>query len=211
MKSFLKIAAVALLASASATAANAATQFVGGYTTNSEATGLVINTVQNTSVLDFTLNQGQSKFYNNLFTIWTDEGAINDDDYVTEAFKVSFNFTQPLPGFGGDATGGTSGFTTGLFGRIQGGKLVWDNGGVFTLNYGSGGSGILTVQLTDALFNKGIFWGTTPGEKHGGYVDATFTLTQSAVPEPATWAMMITGFGLVGAAMRRRQRAVVTA
>ena len=28
-----------------------------------------------------------------------------------------------------------------------------------------------------------------------------------AVPEPATWAMMIGGFGLVGAAMRRRAAA----
>lgn len=30
------------------------------------------------------------------------------------------------------------------------------------------------------------------------------TLTTSAVPEPTTWAMMIAGFGLVGAGMRRR-------
>lgn len=30
--------------------------------------------------------------------------------------------------------------------------------------------------------------------------------TQGAVPEPSTWAMMIGGFGLVGAAMRRRRR-----
>ena len=27
----------------------------------------------------------------------------------------------------------------------------------------------------------------------------------SAVPEPATWAMMITGFGLAGVAIRRRR------
>jgi len=27
-----------------------------------------------------------------------------------------------------------------------------------------------------------------------------------AVPEPATWAMMLLGFGAVGFAMRRRQR-----
>jgi hypothetical protein len=26
-----------------------------------------------------------------------------------------------------------------------------------------------------------------------------------SVPEPATWAMMITGFGLIGAAMRRKR------
>lgn len=33
----------------------------------------------------------------------------------------------------------------------------------------------------------------------------------NAVPEPATWAMMIGGFGLVGAAMRRRQRVAYAA
>ena len=32
--------------------------------------------------------------------------------------------------------------------------------------------------------------------------------TNGAVPEPATWAMMILGFGLIGAAMRRRQAKV---
>ncbi len=31
-----------------------------------------------------------------------------------------------------------------------------------------------------------------------------------AVPEPAAWALMITGFGLAGVAMRRRSRAAVT-
>lgn len=34
------------------------------------------------------------------------------------------------------------------------------------------------------------------------------SLAISAVPEPATWAMMIAGFGFVGAAMRRRKTAV---
>ena len=28
----------------------------------------------------------------------------------------------------------------------------------------------------------------------------------AAVPEPATWAMMIVGFGLAGSAIRRRER-----
>lgn len=34
--------------------------------------------------------------------------------------------------------------------------------------------------------------------------------TLAAVPEPATWAMMIVGFGLVGGAMRQRSRTKVT-
>lgn len=33
----------------------------------------------------------------------------------------------------------------------------------------------------------------------------------SAVPEPATWAMMITGFGLIGGAMRRRRSTIASA
>lgn len=34
-------------------------------------------------------------------------------------------------------------------------------------------------------------------------------LINSAVPEPATWATMLLGFGLIGGAMRRRQKAQV--
>lgn len=36
------------------------------------------------------------------------------------------------------------------------------------------------------------------------------TLSGSAVPEPDTWAMMLVGFGAVGAAMRRRRRNLVS-
>ena len=38
--------------------------------------------------------------------------------------------------------------------------------------------------------------------------DVSVTAATAAVPEPATWGLMIAGFGLVGAAMRRRQTAV---
>jgi len=39
------------------------------------------------------------------------------------------------------------------------------------------------------------------GEWHGG-----ITVVNAAVPEPATWAMMLLGFGAVGMAMRRGRR-----
>jgi hypothetical protein len=45
-----------------------------------------------------------------------------------------------------------------------------------------------------------------------GGINATVTLDSvAAVPEPATWALMILGFGAVAGAMRRRsaQRATV--
>ena len=37
---------------------------------------------------------------------------------------------------------------------------------------------------------------------------STFSYTTGAVPEPASWALMIAGFGLVGSAMRRRKPSV---
>lgn len=43
--------------------------------------------------------------------------------------------------------------------------------------------------------------GALGGDNIGPVID---NLSISAVPEPATWAMMIGGFGLVGGAMRRR-------
>jgi hypothetical protein len=44
----------------------------------------------------------------------------------------------------------------------------------------------------------------------GGYVD-NIKLETGAVPEPATWAMMIMGFASIGAALRRRRAAVAFA
>jgi hypothetical protein len=40
---------------------------------------------------------------------------------------------------------------------------------------------------------------------------ALFDASLLGVPEPASWAMLIAGFGLTGAAMRRRRRATVAA
>jgi hypothetical protein len=42
------------------------------------------------------------------------------------------------------------------------------------------------------------------GQAQFGWDDVTL----NAVPEPATWSLLVTGFGLVGAAVRRRQAAV---
>lgn len=47
-----------------------------------------------------------------------------------------------------------------------------------------------------------LFQGT-PGTENGSF-GAALSFTPSAVPEPATWAMMLLGFGAVGFAMRRK-------
>lgn len=54
-----------------------------------------------------------------------------------------------------------------------------------------------------------MFKATGASDSYGGYLD-NITIS-SAVPEPATWAMMITGFGLAGSAIRRRRVALLAA
>jgi hypothetical protein len=61
---------------------------------------------------------------------------------------------------------------------------------------------VATSGHTDILFNNG----TAPrsdgtGDNYAGLDNVRLT----AVPEPATWAMMIAGFGFSGAALRRRR------
>jgi hypothetical protein len=72
-----------------------------------------------------------------------------------------------------------------------------------------------TVQLVFETGSSGAFLGKTFGIGLAGTgkgaafdnvrLDAT-PLQVSAVPEPATWAMMITGFGAAGAMVRTRRR-----
>jgi hypothetical protein len=54
-----------------------------------------------------------------------------------------------------------------------------------------------------------------PGSNNRGLDNITYTLSDivvaPAVPEPASWAMLIAGFGLVGAVMRRQVRRSETA
>ncbi len=51
-----------------------------------------------------------------------------------------------------------------------------------------------------------VRFATTSADKIGPLLDNVL-VTQGAIPEPATWAMLIAGFGMVGVAARRRTRA----
>jgi hypothetical protein len=63
--------------------------------------------------------------------------------------------------------------------------------------------GFLLTTLDPLGFNSGTAFGAALEP----YSQAGWSLS-AAVPEPANWALMITGFGLVGSALRRRRVAV---
>jgi hypothetical protein len=68
-------------------------------------------------------------------------------------------------------------------------------------------SGSFAVELF-AGEEFGFYVNGTDGVLGRGQISFGLESTKPIVPEPATWAMMIAGFGLVGAAMRRRKVAL---
>jgi len=86
-------------------------------------------------------------------------------------------------------------FTLGLDCRGRGVTCDFSNTGAFSF-------GDLPTGLSYASDSGVLFSGLTPPDTDPG------TGTGGAVPEPATWAMMLGGFGLVGGAARRRKNSL---
>jgi hypothetical protein len=70
-------------------------------------------------------------------------------------------------------------------------------------NYFGGDFGVPLNSTT----RRGSYFGFEDLDGGGdfNYQDLQFALRLGAIPEPATWAMMILGFGMIGGAMRRRR------
>jgi len=77
------------------------------------------------------------------------------------------------------------------------------------LSFAVGADGILLLQFYDSFDDSSV---APDGLWTQGTLTFTYTSTATpGVPEPATWAMLIGGFALVGASMRRRATTVAYA
>lgn len=141
-------------------------------------------------------------------------------DGVNNPNKVEFDTTNALAGsftsffnFFSDgtnlgvfsATSATNPASTiSLLQLFTGGTMTMAGSTLVASNSGSGGTGSLTSGLTPNTWYTFQYSGTLAT---AGNVSGPASLyAVAAVPEPATWGLMLLGFGGMGLALRRRRR-----
>jgi len=172
------------------------------------AADFVVDSAANSSSGGTGLNTGLTYSAGDLFTV----SAALDDLWSAGALPRWSNadgLTGPLFATGTDESGAAAGTQIGAsFGTwSQGGlsapygSLVGRLGGVYQL-LGTNFSGPAWASGTLELF----YWDSNNFDNSGR---VTAHIATTAVPEPASWALMLGGFGMVGGALRSRRKLAV--
>ncbi len=156
----------------------------------------------------FTYNVGD--IVNLSFQISGNQRGAADDQWFGGFYNENNAFYGNAPTINGSSFSGSS--PCGAF-----------SGGAFSTRLGTTGTGSncltpsaspwTTYNIGFQASNSGAFrliFGdqSVGGDNQGALLD-NISLSIAAVPEPATWAMMILGFGFIGASLRRRKAASV--
>ena len=129
-------------------------------------------------------------------------GTYGDDAVITQgAFSEMFNFLTPV---GYNLTNATIS-TSALGGNDINFTSVLLNGMAFTLSP----SGVFEFgTMNNFSLLPGANNTITVNGTNTGNTAFSGTLVFAAVPEPATWGMMLLGFGVMGVSLRRRRRSL---
>lgn len=116
---------------------------------------------------------------------------------------ATFTFTNPTRAFGFYTTGVQTTFTAAIVvSLIDGSQSTFS----LPLNV-NGGVSYFGLVDTTAFTSVSIVNTSQTGQSDAWGID-NISYNTSLVPEPATWGLMLMGFGLVGATMRRRKPTV---
>lgn len=115
-------------------------------------------------------------------------------------FDDTFEFTIPQNGFGSGSI--STSFSNSSTNKLNITNLII-NGTPYAITTEAGGQSrsVTGIPITAFALNTIRVIGTASGS---GIYSGTATFTASAIPEPATWALLAGGFSILGAAMRRR-------
>jgi hypothetical protein len=226
MRTIIKIASVAALATATLSSANAAVyvfNYAGNNNSNSYGTpgNSITSTASNGSTSVSVTATAWSTIAGNTIASWLgnypeglgvknsqfDQNSVDNFqglDYVLLQFSRPVSLTSAFltaksyPVFGQPIKDADTVFSYGNTTATSAGSIVSSVPGSHTV--------LGTLRTVATAGETGKFWAIAASG-----TDRTFDafkigqITVSAVPEPATWAMMILGMGAVGMAMRSRR------
>ena len=198
-------ALVALTLSGLASGASAAAL---GITQNANIAGGMAGFGPSSVAMDWDVNGAPGSASGNIAIMnWINgTGFAGSDLAVNGAENVTLNFAIPVSKIG-------FAISTGL------GILISEinhNGAVFNLTTNTGDTGTLTlvdsgngyaawVEISSATPFTLLTFFEPSDDIYDQYWGDVVSSVGGAVPEPATWALMITGFGLTGSMLRRRR------
>ncbi len=199
------IATAMLLMAAPALATNAVTSFTGGtgygFFRTDETIGWTFSTTGNIVVTALGWNVGNGSNSDHQVGIWDSVGTLLGSATITAGTPTDgiWRFT------------GVSPISLAAGQYFIGGRDTADDGdgyvsGVDDLALASG-----LTYIGSAVSREGsgfAFPNRVNTITTGGRFGANFQFSAGVVPEPESWAMLIAGFGLVGAAARRRRLAI---
>jgi hypothetical protein len=134
----------------------------------------------------------------------TISGTYGNDNVAYGFFTDTFNFSFPTAGFGGATI--TSIMTKLLATDINFTSVKFNGVELNTASFGTFEARYLDDLVVASGPQKIVVEGWSGG--NGSY-NGTVSFA-AGVPEPATWAMMIIGFGAAGAMVRNRRKLVPT-
>jgi len=138
----------------------------------------------------------------------TYNGAISRVGIGAGTFSDTFTFTLPTSGFGSGSVISSTVLMNGVT------SLTFSSVKFNGIDLAIGSNGNLVFAGGDALpvvagqLNTLLVSGTSQG---GASYGGNLTFIPSAVPETATWMMMLAGFGMMGAGLRYRRRSSTVA
>ena len=133
--------------------------------------------------------------------IWDSFGNLISSTFVTRQNEVGGYFYSFL----------TTPVSLAIGNYVIGGSI--SEGGMFPVNM----TGVVNrapgyTYGADRQFSDGFgFPAASAGGGYGAQGIALVNFSIAAVPEPATWALMLLGFGVVGTSIRRRRKVLATA